>query len=142
MAPALVLAAALASPGPTPAPAARPRCEWSEAFARLEFPGFAPGAALVPPRRTKGRVRWPNPRQRHVIQGRLVAQVAIDARGRTIDARIVERPAITPPWPELEQSVLKDVRKLRWAPATADGVAVPVCLDLPVFETPRRPEVP
>jgi TonB family protein len=133
---------AVLSAAQAPSAATGPRCEWSEACGRLEFPPISANAALIPPRRTKGRIRWPNPRQRHVIQGRLVAQVAIDARGRTIDAHIAERPAITPPWPELERSVLKDVRKLRWAPATADGVAVPVCLDLPVFETPRRPEVP
>lgn len=43
-----------------------------------------------------------------------------------------------PPWPEFEGSVLEDARKLKWKPATADGVPVPVCMDLPVFVSPPR----
>jgi TonB family protein len=117
-----------------------PRCEWSAAFSRLSFPPFDASAQLVPPRRTKGRIKWPKPRQRHEIEGRWVAQVAIDAKGRTLDARMIESPRVTPPWPEFEASVLKDVKKLKWAPATANGIPVPVCMDLPVFSTPlRRP---
>jgi len=136
---AAVLSLVLTQPPAAAAPAdGEPRCEWSAVFARLTFPSFDPDARLVPPRRVKGHVKWPKPRQRHEIEGRWVAQVVIDTRGRTVDARMIESPRVTPPWPEFERSVLKDVRRMRWTPAIADGVPVPVCMDLPVFSTPRR----
>ena len=65
-------------------------------------------------------------------------QVAIDGKGRTIDAQVIERPVVIPAWPELEPSVVEQARKLKWKPATADGVPVPVCMDLPIFVTPPR----
>ncbi|HUG52592.1 MAG TPA: energy transducer TonB [Vicinamibacteria bacterium] len=143
MLPAAALLVALAQAPPASAPPEEePRCEWSPVFARLTFPPFDPSARLVPPRRVKGQVKWPKARQRHEIEGRWVAQVVVDARGRTVDARMIERPRVTPPWPEFEASVLKDVRRMKWRPATADGVPVPVCMDLPVFSTPLRGSSP
>jgi TonB family protein len=118
-----------------------PRCEWSERWRQLAIPPFGPQARLVGPQRKKGQIRVPRPKQRHEIDGQWTVQVAIDAKGRTVDARIVERPVVIPPWPELEEAVLKDARKLKWSPATADGVPVPVCMDLPVLAgTPRLHE--
>jgi TonB family protein len=144
--PALAGIALLSSLGALPQPAAPsdapgPRCEWSARWRQLTIPAFGPTARLVGPERKKGRIRVPQPRQRHEIDGRLTVQVAIDAKGRTVDAQVIERPLVIPPWPELEESVLADARKLKWKPATADGVPVPVCMDLPVLAgSPRLVE--
>jgi len=115
-----------------------PRCEWSASWQALTRPSFGPEAQLVGPQLEKGRIGLPKPKQPHTIEGRWVAQVAIDAAGRTVDAIMIERPRVTPPWPEAEPAMLKAARKLRWKPATADGRPVPVCMDLPVFSSPRR----
>jgi TonB family protein len=121
-----------------PAEGPGPPCEWSSRWQQLRIPPFGPEARLVGPERRKGRIRMPRPKQRHEIEGRLTLQVAIDAKGRTVDARVIERPLVIPPWPEFEASVIEDARKLKWKPATADGVPVPVCMDLPVFVSPPR----
>jgi hypothetical protein len=135
----LLLLAALAAMQPAAvAEAGGPRCEWSDPWRRLPLPSFGPSARLVGPQLQKGHVGLPRPKHRHVIEGRWVAQVAIDAKGRTVDARIIERPRVSPPWPEAEKAMLKGARKLKWKPATADGRPVPVCMDLPVFSSPRR----
>jgi outer membrane biosynthesis protein TonB len=140
--PALAVMALLSSLGPSqaaqPVEGPGPPCEWSTRWQQLRIPPFGPEARLVGPERRKGRIRMPRPKQRHEIEGRLTVQVAIDAKGRTVDARIIERPFVIPPWPELEGSVIEDARKLKWKPATADGVPVPVCMDLPVFASPPR----
>lgn len=134
----LLLLAALAATQPAVADAGGPRCEWSESWRTLPLPSFGTNARLVGPQLQKGRIRLPRPKHPHEIEGRWVAQVAIDAKGRTVDARMIERPRVTPPWPEAEKTMLADARKLRWKPATADGTPVPVCMDLPVFSSPRR----
>jgi hypothetical protein len=121
-----------------PAEAPGPRCEWSETWRQLVIPPFGPQARLVGPERKKGAVRLPRPKQRHEIEGRLTLQVAIDGKGRTVDAQVLEHPVVIPAWPELEPYVLEQARKLKWKPATADGVPVPVCMDLPIFATPPR----
>jgi hypothetical protein len=123
-----------AAPAETPGP----RCEWSERWRQLVIPPFGPEAHLVGPERKKGAVRMPRPKQRHEIEGRLTLQVAIDGKGQTVDARVIEHPVVIPAWPELEPSVTSQARKLKWKPATADGVPVPVCMDLPIFATPPR----
>ena len=135
----LLLLATLAAAQPAAvADAVGPRCEWSEKWRELPLPSFGPEAQLVGPQLRKGRIGLPRPRRPRTIEGRWVAQVAIDAKGRTLDARMIERPLVTPPWPEAEESMLAAARKLRWKPATADGRPVPVCMDLPVFSSPRR----
>lgn len=123
---------------PVPADTPGPRCEWSARWGQLVIPPFGPEARLVGPERKKGAVRLPRPKQRHEIEGRLTLQVAIDGKGRTVDAQVIERPVVIPAWPELEPHVLEQARKLKWRPATADGVPVPVCMDLPIFVTPPR----
>jgi TonB-like protein len=140
----LAAIALLSTLGGASQPAARaddpgPRCEWSARWRQLVIPPFGPQARLVGPERRKGRIRLPRPKQQHEIDGRLTVQVAIDAKGRTVDAHIIERPLVIPAWPELEESVLEDARKLKWKPATADGVPVPVCMDLPVLAHSPRP---
>ena len=115
-----------------------PRCEWSEKWRALPLPSFGPEARLVGPQLKKGRIGLPRPKHPRTIEGRWVAQVAIDAKGRTVDALMIERPRVSPPWPEAEEHMLAAARKLRWQPATADGRPVPVCMDLPVFSSPRR----
>ena len=109
--PALAGIALLSSLGALPQPAAPadgpgPRCEWSARWRQLTIPPFGPEARLVGPERRKGRIRAPQPKQRHEIDGRLTLQVAIDAKGRTVDAHVIERPLVIPAWPELEESVL------------------------------------
>jgi hypothetical protein len=142
----LLLATALLSAVPivqAPAPAndPGPHCEWSERWRQLTIPPFGPQARLVGPELKKGHIRVPRPKQDHEIDGHWTVQVAIDAKGRTVDARVVQAPLVTPPWPEFEVPVVEDARKLKWKPATADGVPVPVCMDLPVFAgTPRVPD--
>ena len=135
----LILVATLAAAPPamvTDGPG--PRCEWSEKWRALPLPSFGPDAQLAGPRLQKGHIGLPRPKHPRTIEGRWVAQVAIDATGRTLDARMIERPVVTPPWPEAEEVMLASARKLRWKPATADGRPVPVCMDLPVFSSPRR----
>jgi hypothetical protein len=135
----LLLLAALAAAQPAAvADAPGPRCEWSEKWRALRLPSFGPEARLVGPQLAKGRIGLPRPKHPRTIEGRWVAQVAIDAKGRTLDATMIERPRVTPPWPEAEEFMLAAARKLRWKPATADGTPVPVCMDLPVFSSPRR----
>ena len=135
----LLLLATLAAAQPAAvADAVGPRCEWSERWRALSLPSFGPEAQLVGPQLRKGRIDLPRPKHPRTIEGRWVAQVAIDAKGRTLDARMIERPRVTPPWPEAEEFMLAAARKLRWKPATADGRPVPVCMDLPVFSSPRR----
>lgn len=134
----LLLLATLAAAQAAVAEDAGPRCEWSEKWRALPLPSFGPEARLVGPKLRKGHVGLPRPKHPRTIEGRWVAQVAIDAKGRTLDARMIERPRVTPPWPEAEESLLAAARKLRWEPATADGRPVPVCMDLPVFSSPRR----
>ena len=135
----LLLLATLAAAQPAAvADTPGPRCEWSERWRALPMASFGPEARLVGPQLRKGHIGLPRPRQPRTIEGRWVAQVAIDAKGRTVDARMIERPRVTPPWPEAEENMLAAARKLRWKPATADGRPVPVCMDLPVFSSPRR----
>ena len=136
--PLLLLAALAAAQAAAVADGGGPRCEWSDAWRTLPLPSFGSDAHLDGPQLEKGHVRLPRPKHPHAIEGRWVAQVAIDAKGRTVDARMIERPRVTPPWPEAEKTMLADARKLRWTPATADGRPVPVCMDLPVFSSPRR----
>jgi hypothetical protein len=135
---AVLLFGLAAQPPPAPADTPGPRCEWSERWRQLAIPPFGADARLVGPERRKGAVRMPRPKQRHEIEGRLTLQVAIDAKGRTVDAQVIEHPVVVPAWPELEPYVVEQARKLRWKPATADGLPVPVCMDLPIFATPPR----
>ena len=136
--PLLLLVALAATQPAAVADSAGPRCEWSESWRALPLPSFGPNARLVGPQLEKGGIQLPRPKHPHEIEGRWVAQAAIDARGRTVDARMIERPRVSPPWPEAEKAMLADARKLRWKAATADGTPVPVCMDLPVFSSPRR----
>jgi TonB-like protein len=133
-----VLSSLAAGQAVAPAVDPGPRCEWSARWQQLIIPPFGPQARLVGPERRKGRIRLPRPKQAHEIDGRWTVQIAIDAKGRTVDARMIERPLVIPAWPEFEESVLEDARKLKWKPATADGVPVPVCMDLPVFASSPR----
>ena len=134
----LLLATLAASQPAAVADAPGPRCEWSERWRALPMASFGPEAQLAGPQLRKGHIGLPRPKRPRTIEGRWVAQVAIDAKGRTVDARMIERPRVTPPWPEAEETMLAAARKLRWKPATADGRPVPVCMDLPVFSSPRR----
>jgi hypothetical protein len=133
-----LLSGLAAPPQAVPVETPGPRCEWSADWSQLVIPPFGPQARLVGPERRKGAVRLPKPKQRHEIEGRLTLQVAIDGKGRTIGAQVIERPVVIPAWPELEPYVVEQARKLKWKPATADGVPVPVCMDLPIFVTPPR----
>lgn len=111
-------------PAPTEAPAP---CAWSDVLRRIQPPESAPDAVRTAPRLKKGRFTRPHSTVQREIQGHWEIEVVVDAAGRVRDAAVVVRPRVEPAWPEIEQAMLADARKLRFEPARASGAAVASC---------------
>ncbi|WP_241093643.1 energy transducer TonB [Xanthomonas sp.] len=75
-------------------------------------------------------LRYPPAALRAGIEGSLVAQLDIDARGNVVDASIIEHRGQRNR--DLDRAVLGTVREWRFEPALKDGRAVPSSVRLPV----------
>ena len=111
-----------------------PHCEWSPVWEQVPRPRISANAKLTPPTLKKGHIERPPSLDRREVEGQWVVQVVIDQEGRVRDAAFIKRPRVDPPWPEFEKAIIKSVRKFRYSPARADGLAIPLCLTIPLHQ--------
>jgi TonB family protein len=105
-------------------------CTWSPAWESVASSASGPGE-LTPPRKRKGSLARPrpNPGERYSLEGPWIVSAVVDADGKVVDAKIL-RSASEPRWPQYEASLLKSLRKWKFAPASRNGRSVPFCFTL------------
>lgn len=74
----------------------------------------------------------------HRCRGSLLVDARTDADGNVIDARLIQRFACEPPWPELDNAFLEAIRRLKFRPILLNGVPEPVVFTATVRELSGR----
>lgn len=76
-------------------------------------------------------IRYPKKASKQRIQGLVIVQYTVSAKGDIIEPRVVKSLS-----PELDEESLRVVRSMpRWSPGMQDGVRVPVLFTLPIRYT-------
>jgi hypothetical protein len=120
---AVLSMAAAGAPAPSPAPLQR--C--STAGRTL----YGDGLFNVPEGKPPKAVRGPRPRlperQNGSCSGSALHEVLIDPKGKVRRVWVVSEPTCEPPWPALNQAILKGIQEAEYQPAVLDGRRVAAC---------------
>ena len=107
-------------------------CRWSEQWRTLSVQAGEPNTTAQPKRPAEPEISLPRDRKRRAGKGLPIVEAVVDKTGHVVDARIMLRPKWATDWPELDEAVLKAVRKWKFEEAAGGPEAAPACLTMAI----------